>query len=490
MISIVDVDADTTLDEYAAHAALHTPVADLRSTANELQPDLDGRTVWMMNSTAQGGGVAEMLPTVVSMLRDLGVSTEWAVIAGDEDGFFSFTKRVHNLLHGAGSPHISDDDRALYRSVSDRSAEKMERHLDPGDILVVHDPQPLGTGALLKKRLDLPAVWRCHIGLNDTNESTDTAWDFLTPWARTYDRTVFTLPDYVPDGLRDQSEIIHPAINPLSPKNRTLSVGDLTNVLARARLMQSPHPTVASDYAQPALRLQRDGSFEPATRPEDLGLLQRPVVTQVSRWDRLKGYGPLLRGFAQMKNTSFLDRHADTGRHRRRLSLSRLVLAGPDPDSVSDDPEGQEVFRELCGRWQDLPPEIQRDIAIITLPMASRRENALMVNALQRCSSIVAQNSRQEGFGLTATEGMWKRAPILGTRAAGLQEQINDGEHGRLLPKSSEPTVIAQTIHEMLRAEDERTRWGRNARRRVSDRYLIFTQVRRWLEVFADTVAG
>jgi trehalose synthase len=236
------------------------------------------------------------------------------------------------------------------------------------------------------------------------------------------------------------------------------------------------------------MRLQRDGSFEPATRPEDLGLLHRPIITQVSRWDRLKGFGPLLQGFARMKERSFLDRHVETDSHRARLAMSRLVLAGPDPDSVADDPEGQEVFREICTLWQDLPAEIQRDIAVITLPMASRHNNALMVNALQSCASIVAQNSKQEGFGLTVTEGMWKRAPILGTHAAGLREQVKDGVHGRLLPESDGPEAIAKTIHEMLRAEEKRKEWARNARRRVSKKYLVFTQVRRWLEVLAQTV--
>jgi len=120
--------------------------------------------------------------------------------------------------------------------------------------------------------------------------------------------------------------------------------------------------------------------------------------------------------------------------------------------------------------------------------MASRHINALMVNALQRCSSIIAQNSMQEGFGLTVTEGMWKRAPILGTHAAGIQEQVTDGEHGRLLPTSDGPEAIAQTLHEMLAAEEKRAEWARNARRRVSDRYLVFTQVQRWLEVLAQTV--
>jgi len=383
---------------------------------------------------------------------------------------------------------MSDEDRALYRRVSEQCADALKHHVDPNDVIAVHDPQPLGAGALLAEDYGLPALWRCHIGLDETNDSTDTAWNFLQLWAEQYDKTIFSLDDYVPGFLENTAAIINPAINPLSSKNRTLSVSELTDILRRAQLVQSAHPTVDPDYAPPAMRLQRDGSFAPATRPEDLGLLHRPIVTQVSRWDRLKGFGPLLQGFARMKERSFIDRHADTDRHRMRLSLSRLVLAGPDPDSVSDDPEGQEVFQDICSQWQELPTEIQRDIAIITLPMASRHVNALMVNALQRCSTIIAQNSVQEGFGLTVTEGMWKRVPILGTHAAGIQEQVTDGKHGRLLPTADAPGAIAQTIHEMLAAEAKRAEWERNARRRVSDRYLVFTQVRRWLEELAQTV--
>jgi trehalose synthase len=488
MITIVDVETERTLDEYAAYAPLKRPVEDLRAVAQQYADRLEDRTVWMVNSTAQGGGVAEMLPKVVSILRELGVSTEWAVIVSEKDRFFQLTKHIHNLIHGTGDPHLSDDDRALYRSVSENMADGLARRVAPGDPVVVHDPQPLGTGALLKERMDIPAIWRCHIGLDESNAATETAWDFLRPWTEAYDETIFSLRDYLPEFLEDRSDLIQPALNPLSPKNRTLSVSELTDILRRARLSGSPHPTVDSDFAPPARRLQRDGSFAPATRPEDLGLMNRPIVTQISRWDRLKGFAPLMQGFARMKESNFLDRNAVSERDRHRLSLSRLVLAGPDPDSVSDDPEGQEVFNEVCSLWHDLPPEIQRDVAIITLPMTSRRVNALMVNALQRCSTIVAQNSLQEGFGLTVTEAMWKRRPVLGTHAAGIREQVKDGVHGRLTPQAEDPEGIAHTIHEMMNAEEERKKWARNARRRVSERYLVFTQVRRWLEVLAQAV--
>ena len=488
MITIVDVETERTLDDYAAYASLKRPVEDLRAVAQQYADRLEDRTVWMVNSTAQGGGVAEMLPKVVSILRELGVSTEWAVIVSEEDRFFQLTKHIHNLIHGTGDPHLSDDDWALYRSVSEEMADRLARRVEPGDPVVVHDPQPLGTGALLKKQMDVPALWRCHIGLDESNVATETAWDFLRPWAESYDETVFSLREYVPDFLEDRTDLVQPALNPLSPKNRALSVTELTDVLRRARLADCSHPTVDGDFAPPARRLQRDGSFAPATRPEDLGLMERPIVTQISRWDRLKGFAPLLRGFARMKESAFLDRNAVSERDRHRLALSRLVLAGPDPDSVSDDPEGQEVFNEICSLWHDLPPEIQRDVAIITLPMTSRRVNSLMVNALQRCSAIVAQNSLQEGFGLTVAEALWKRRPVLGTHAAGIREQVTDGVHGRLTPQAEDVEAIAHTIHEMLNAEEERRRWARNARRRVSERYLVFTQVRRWLEILAQTV--
>ncbi len=488
MITIVDVDTERTLDDFAAHASLQQPVEDLRTMAEQCADRLENRTVWMVNSTAQGGGVAEMLPKVVSILRELGVSTEWAVIVSEEERFFQLTKHIHNLIHGSGDPYLSDADRDLYRSVSETMAEGLARRVDPGDPVVVHDPQPLGTGALLKKKMNVPALWRCHIGLDESNAATETAWEFLRPWAEAYDETIFSLREYLPDFLEDRADLIQPALNPLSPKNRQLSVTELTDVLRRARLTGSPHPTVDGDFAPPARRLQRDGSFAPATRPEDLGVMERPIVTQISRWDRLKGFAPLLQGFARMKEPTFLERNTATDRERRRLALSRLVLAGPDPESVSDDPEGQEVFNEICSLWHDLPPEVQRDVAVITLPMTSRRVNALMVNALQRCSTIVAQNSLREGFGLTVTEAMWKRRPVMGTHAAGLREQVKDGVHGRLTPQAEDPESIALTLYEMMAADEERKTWARNARRRVSDRYLVFTQVRRWLELLAQTV--
>jgi trehalose synthase len=284
----------------------------------------------------------------------------------------------------------------------------------------------------------------------------------------------------VPSFLSDKADTIHPAIDPLNHRNRELSIYELTGTLTSAALAATTHPSVNRPFGVPALRLQRDGSFAPATLPEDLGLLFRPIVTQVSRWDHLKGFVPLLRGFALLKERGAAQRPEQS---RRRLGLARLVLAGPDPEGVQDDPEAQEVLREVCDVWGGLFPELQRDVAVVKLPMVSPKENALIVNALQRCSSIVAQNSLQEGFGLTVTEAMWKARPVLGTHAAGIRAQVTDGEHGRLVRDPENPEEIAATLGEMLDDEDARRIWGRNARFRATERGLIFGRERRGLEI-------
>jgi trehalose synthase len=172
--------------------------------------------------------------------------------------------------------------------------------------------------------------------------------------------------------------------------------------------------------------------------------------------------------------------------HRRRLEIVRLLLVGPDPSSIQDDPEAQEVLADLVDTYRGLDPCHQQDIAVISLPMSSLESNALMVNALQRCSSVIVQNSLREGFGLTITEAMWKRSAILGTRACGIRKQMRDGIDGRLTQNPEDPDEVAQLLNSMLEDYAERGRFGLNAQRRVHDEFLIFTQVRRWLQVLAE----
>jgi trehalose synthase len=475
------------LDDYAAVAQLSRSVAELRAQASALAPHLAGRTVWMVNSTARGGGVAEMLPREVSMLRELGVDTRWAVIDPGEPEFFPLTKRLHNLIHGSGDPHLSAADRTLYDRTSAQLAAELLPQLADGDVLVVHDPQPLGAGARVRSSRRITAVWRCHIGIDEDLQQTRAAWDFLAPDLARYDTALFTAPEYVPPKLAPRVSIIHPALDPLSHKNRELGIHKLVGILVDAKLVPEHGPAIEPPFEHPAQRVQADGTLRSALLPEEIGLLFRPIVLQVSRWDRLKGWRPLLDGFVRLKRTLAL-RARVAERERRMLWQARLVLVGPDPASIRDDPEATEVFTELCEAYTALEPDLQADVALLALPMASLKENALIVNALQRCATLVVQNSLREGFGLTVTEAMWKRCAVLASPACGLRQQIRHGVDGHLLTSAEDPEEIADTLELLLNAPRTREAHGRAAQLRVQDEFLVFTQVRRWLEVLTEAV--
>lgn len=484
MIELVDVDLGPGLADYAAEIELAPAVAALRDAARAVLPRLSNRTVWMINSAARGGGVAEMLPRLVSLLRELGVDTRWVVITPDNPEFFALTKRLHNLLHGSGDPELGPRERTLYDATSDELAAAFIGMIGPKDLVVVHDPQPAGVGARLKRALGTRCVWRCHIGVDEDSPQTRAAWAFLRADVDAYDQTVFTAPEYIPPFLGSGAAIIPPALDPFSHKNRRLSPHKLTGVLVCGGLTASHHPTLAEPFMGAARRLEAGSGFVPALDHAGLGLLFRPVVTQISRWDRLKGFAPLLEAFVRLKREA--DRFAGSDRDRERIRIVRLVLAGPDADSVRDDPEAQDVLETICRRYLTLPRELHEDIAVLQLPMVSTKENALMVNALQRCSTVVAQCSLREGFGLTVTEAMWKGIAVLGSSACGIRHQIEDRVHGRRVADPRDAEELAGALAEMLNQPYEREHWGARARRRVHDEFLVFAQVRRWLELLAS----
>lgn len=486
MIEFIEVRDPIGLDAYAEIVHLAEAVRSLRSEAEGLLRLLEGRKLWMVNSTAKGGGVAEMMPKLVALLNELGLPTQWVVMGTDQTEFFDLTKRLHNLIHGEGDPGLGADDRQLYASVSSENAAALKQHVRPDDILVIHDPQPLGMGALLKHELGLPFFFRCHIGLDEDRPETRAAWSFLAPFAETCDYAIFSAPEYIPPFLAGKAGVIAPAIDPLSYKNRELSPHKLAGILKNSGLSRSRHPVIPNMLPQPVTRLRADGCFAPMDEETEIGIPYRPIVTQISRWDRLKGFEPLLESFVRLKQS--IPSRELSPRHRRRLSHVRLVLAGPEPAAVADDPEAQDVLRELIDRYVRLPHWIQEDVVLLSLPMGSRKENALMVNVLQRCSSVVVQNSIREGFGLTVTEAMWKQCGILGSRACGIRQQVRDGVDGRLIADGDTPTEIADRLDAMLDDLPGLGRFGHSAQRRVHDEFLVFTQVRRWLEALADHV--
>jgi len=488
MIRKIPITGGLHLDDYAGLTYLTRAVQDLRAEARQLLPKLKGRTVWMVNSTAQGGGVAEMMPRLVGILRDVGVKAQWLVMEPENPAFFALTKRIHNLIHDFGRPGFSTVEKQLYQAVSRKAADALAGLIGPGDILVVHDPQPLGAGTELKRRTGVRAIWRCHIGLDRRTAATDSAWDFLRRYALAYDQAVFSAAEYIPSDLAGKASVIQPGIDPLSHKNRELSAHKLVGVLCNAGLMKSYHPVLTSDWEHPVMRLHPDGRFLPGHGGDGIGLMFRPVVTQVSRWDELKGWMPLLEGFLRLKRRQRWKKDA-SDRHRRRIGIARLVLAGPDPLAIQDDPEGQKVLSTLCHAYRRLKPAEQESVVLLSLPMASTKQNHLMVNVIQRCSTVVVQNSLQEGFGLTATEAMWKRLPVLGTSACGLRIQIRNGVDGRLTANPQDSREIAEILDDMLSHPVQRDLYGRNAQRRVYDRFLVFTQVASWLRRLADAAA-
>jgi trehalose synthase len=486
LLQRVEPGTHRSLAEYEAVAHLGQAVHELRSEAHTVLPRLAGRTVWMVNSTAQGGGVAEMLLNVVPLLRDLGVRTEWVVIGSDEPEFFPLTKRIHNLIHGTGDPRLSRADRQLFERVNRENAEELRALVRPGDLLIIHDPQPVPLAGLLRDKAPMVMIWRCHIGLDQENTATRAAWEFLAPYLDAYDHAVFSAPEYIPERLAGRSTVIYPGIDPLAPKNAELSLRGAVEVLCTGGLVVCPGPTVDPPYPDQAQRVLPDGRSAPANAMEDIGLLTRPIVTQVSRWDRLKGFRPLLEAFAALKQSVYGSGTAADSVHRRRLDLVRLVLAGPETEAIQDDPESQEVFAELRGVYMTLHPAIQDDIAIVTLPMRSQEQNALLVNALQRASDLVVQNSLREGFGLTIAEAMWKRIPVLSNaRAVGPRTQIRDGLDGRLIEDPTNLTQLQQTIDEMLGNPEARQEWGRNGQRRVHELFLVTSQLRSWGRLLA-----
>ncbi|MBR9990873.1 MAG: glycosyltransferase [Gemmatimonadetes bacterium] len=484
----IEIDPLTSLGRHAQHVNLAPLVRALREEAAAVSHGLRDRTVWMINSAAQGGGVAEMMPGVVTHLRELGIRAEWVVLESDDEQFFELTKRIHNLIHGEGEPHLSEEDRRLFERVNRENADVLQQSIRAGDVVVVHDPQPMPMADMLRENIDITTVWRCHIGLDQETPATTAAWRFLEPYATGYHHAVFSAPEYVPSWFEGRSSIIYPALDPLTAKNHPMRVQTVVSVLERSGLLRMPGPTTGSPFDAPARRFCDDGTWQPAAAADDIGLLTRPIVTQVSRWDRLKGFLPLMRGFARYREGLGGDSAASDDQGRR-LGHTRLVLAGPDPDSISDDPEGRDVLDELCAAYLTCDSEVRPDIVLVAVPMQDAHVNALIVNALQRVSTIVVQNSLREGFGLTITEAMWKGVPVLSnSRACGPRQQVRDGVDGRMIGDPEDLDEIANTLRSML-SSDELDAWGQNAQHRVHEHFLIYSQLGHWVRLL-DSLTG
>lgn len=408
-----------------------------------------------VNSTATGGGVAELLYRLLGYSRGVGIDADWLVIRGDPE-FFVATKRIHNWLHGSPGDggDIGRSERRAYERVTDANAESVLEAVGPGDVVVVHDPQPAG---LVPRLVDHGArvVWRCHVGIDSRNEWTDRAWEFLRPYvepahAAVFSRGAFAPPFFPPEKLA----IIAPSIDPLATKNRELSRAEVTSLLAAADLVSLRGDTLRASLVAGPAHVVREGRAPG---------LRTPLVVQISRWDRLKDMLGVLEGFAE---------------HVPRTTGAHLVLAGPAFGGVADDPEAESIWEDMAGRWRKLPAPDRERIHLVLIPMDDPEENALVVNALQRHATIVVQKSLAEGFGLTVAEAMWKSRAVVASRVGGIADQLVHGTSGILLDDPSDLATFGRVVTELLGSSTERRRLGRNAHRRASmyflpDRHLL-----------------
>ena len=448
-------------------------VAAARDRAAALREHLDGRVVWNINSTATGGGVAEMLPSLIGYTRDLGVQTSWLVIEGVAP-FFTLTKRLHHALHGAtgdGSP-LGEAERAVYEQVAEENAAGVLEAVGPRDIVILHDPQTAGLAPHLA-RAGIPSIWRCHIGSDASNEETERGWAFLAPYLEPVDAFVFTRQAYVP-ALASGREVmlIPPSLDPLTAKNEDLDDETVRAVLAHTGMIagqsgSEPSSGAVSFTGQDGTprRVERRAEVVRSGPPPAADV---PLAVQVSRWDPLKDPIGVMQGFASIA--------AETA--------AQLVLAGPNTSGVADDPEAAHVLEETIEVWRGLPEAVRDRIHLVSLPTDDVEENAVMVNALQRHAAVIVQKSLQEGFGLTVTEAMWKGRPLLASAVGGIQDQIEDGHDGALLADPSDLAAYGARLRELLAQPERAEALGRQARETVRERYLSV----RHLGQYADLI--
>jgi len=396
-----------------------------------------------INSTYQGGGVAEMVSSVIPLMNDVGIDMGWRIFHGNPD-FFSITKKFHNSLQGE-SIHFTPMKQQLYEEASmDFSTYT---HIDH-DCVIVHDPQPL---PLIKyKQKKQPWIWRCHVDLTNPNNR---VWDYLKGFILRYDMMIVSNEAYLREDLPVEQRVVLPAIDPLSAKNKEL-----------------PQDLV-------------DRNLEKFGIPTD-----KPLITQISRFDKWKDPSGVIRVYRKVKE------EVDC----------RLVLCG---SMAADDPEGLRIFDEverecgasafICGPFTEIESEEREETECVVAGMPHGEEtgdiilitseNNILVNTLQRSSDVIIQKSLREGFGLTVTEALWKGRPVVASNVGGIPTQITNGESGFLVDPHDEDGFVDRII-EVLDDPALGEELGRRGRQTVRERFLITRLIMDYLDILNYTI--
>jgi trehalose synthase len=446
--------------------------AALMARAAQEREVMAGRVLWNVNSTATGGGVAEMLAQLVAYASSAGVDTRWLVAEGTPD-FFAITKRIHNWLHGSPGDggELGRAEQRVYQEVTDTNLEELRQRVRPGDIVILHDPQTAGLSRI-REELGVPVLWRCHVGKNESDTWTERAWDFLRPHLEPADVHVFSRESYAPKWIdRDRLMVIPPSIDPFSAKNQPMDEDTMLAILVQTGLLAGRPAAGAPTFRREDGAIgvvERQATVIREGSPPPLGTR---LVVQVSRWDRLKDMQGVLEGFAA--GVTLHGGYDDT----------HLYLVGPSVERVADDPEGQQVLAECAAAWGRLPEQARRQCSLVSLPMQDIEENAAIVNAIQRFAAIVVQKSVMEGFGLTVSEAMWKARPVVATAVGGIRDQIVDEEHGLLPEDPTDLDAFAAAVRRLLDDPGLAARLGAAAQQRVTDRFLPDRHLLQWTDV-------
>jgi trehalose synthase len=440
--------------------------AEVEAGASQAREFFAGRVIWQVNSTARGGGVAEMLRTHLAYVRAVGIDVRW-VLAGSGADFFEVTKRIHNNLHGSAGDggDLGPAERVGYEGGLEVSVAELARVVRPGDVAFLHDPQTLGLIGPMRE-VGAQVLWRCHVGVDVPNEIVRRTWRFLHPYVTQAHACIFSREQYVWEGVDPgKVTIVPPSIDPFSPKNQELAPEAIEAILDVAGVGPDGRagPSVFKRSDDTPGRVDRPGEMIQEA-PVPAGA---PLVSQVSRWDKLKDPVGLI--------DCFTEHVPDPAAH--------LLLAGPDVKAVADDPEGAAVLDEVIARRAGLDLEARSRIHLAMLPLDDIEENAAIINAVQRRSQVVVQKSIAEGFGLTVAEAMWKRTPVVASRVGGIQDQIVDGESGLMLEPRDLPgfgAAISALLEDRARAE----RLGVAGRERVAEKFLVTGRLLTYFQVF------
>ncbi|MDU0864987.1 glycosyltransferase [Actinomyces urogenitalis] len=447
-------DLESHLDEVAIRR-LHDGVA----AAHGL---LDGRTVWTVTpSAAAEAGPAQTVAPLVGYARGLGIDARWLTLDAPAE-FLAVTARLNAALHGSHGDggKLADKQRDLYEHVLASNAENVVEDVREGDVVILHDPATAGLSRAFSQA-GATVIWRCHVGATDAGEEGQRAWAFLDRYLEDADLLVASRAEYLPPYAEEERcAVVAPSINPDSPKNRVLDMDEAASVVRLTGFFdgQPPFdavPFIREDGRPDAFRgLGDDAPSAPAAgTPVPEGTR---VVTQVQRWDPLKGGLELVEAFASQIETLPSDAH--------------LVLAGPTPDPARE-PGAARTLEEITERVSTLPESVACRIHVLAIPASDREVNATIVNALQRVSAVVTQRSRVEAFGLTVAEAMWKKAAVVGSAVGGIQDQIEDGVSG-VLVAADDAAGWAEAVRDLLLLSERAREMGEVAHEAVRRDYL------------------